>query len=736
MSFGYGHAPRWDHVDILHGRAIADPYRWLEDPDSDETRRWARAQDALFAEHADRWGGRGWFRRRITEFLRFRCEVPPVQRGHRRFFHRQRLGQEHPVLVVAEGDDERVLVDPMALDPAGLTTLHDWEPSHEGDLVAVQTSGGGSDESILVVLDVSSGDVVDGPIDRLRCSPVAWLPGGKAFYYVRFLAPRTGPAGQPDDLRRAVFLHRLGTDAAHDSMVFPPDPDEPTRPEVDITSDGRWLSVCVNYGTGTRNDLWLADLEGSDPAGPRFTALQHGEDGETSLDVGDDGRLYLLTDRDAPRGRLCVTTPDRPAPPAWRELIPERSDANLDDFVILEDPKTGDPQLLACWTRHSFSEITVHDGLTGEQVGVVEPPGEGTVEEIGTTPDVPDQAWFVYSDPVTPPSTWWYDAGSRATRPLVQDGALVRIPQIHTVVVDYRSSDGTPVRMSILAPLPAPDCPRPTILYAYGGFGDTWERGYDASILAWVEAGGVYAIAHVRGGGEGGAAWHHAATLANKQKTFDDVAAAAGWLADHGWTTPERLCLLGDSNGGLTMGAVLTQHPELCNAAVIHSAPLDMVRYEHFGNGRLWRREYGTASDPRHLDWLLSYSPYHHVVRGVSYPATLLTVYDNDATVDPFHSRKMSASLQWATVGDRPILLRRRADGGHGETARSRTIEAGADALAFAAHWTGLALPLDEHRDAAHRTDPDQQEEGGGGAHDGQDAAPLEHRRARIREQH
>lgn len=690
--------PRRDDVDILHGRSIPDPYRWLEDEDDPATRRWSRAQDALFAARAKRWRGRPWVRRRIQELLAFEVVAPPTWRAERRFFTRRGPDQEHPVLVVAEGDNERVLVDPVAVDPSGVTTLDAWQPSWEGDRLAIQTSVAGTEQAQLTILDVATGRRIDGPIDRVRYATVAWLPGGQAFYYVRFAAPAgladTDPAStSPLRLRRCVFLHRLGSHPDQDVVVFDPDPAEPTRPRVGITPDGRWLGVTVNYGTGMRNDLWLADLTETARDAPAFGPAQHGQETVTGMQVGYDGRLYLLTDRNAPRTRLCVADPRRPGPAHWQELIAEDPQANLEEFALLEDPATERPQLLVVWTRHAVSELAVHDGLTGDKLAELELPGAGTADGLKTRPGRCTRAWFVYSDPTTPPAVWCYEAKRRAITAWLRTSEVAPARPVHRHDSDYPSRDGTSVHLSLLAPVAAPDTSRPTILHAYGGFGRQRRPRFTASVLAWVEAGGVYAVAHVRGGGEEGAGWHHAGIRADQQNTIDDVIAAARWLVETGWTSPEKLCLSGGSNGGLVMGAVLTQRPALCQAVIALVPLFDMVRYEHHGLGQLWTREYGSAADPEQLDWLLGISPYHHVQAGTDYPATLLAVFDNDTRVDPLHARKMCAALQWATTGHRPILLRREAEVGHSDRALSRAIELAADALSFAGHWTGLSFP-------------------------------------------
>lgn len=672
---------------MVQGHRVADPYRWLEDARSSETQRWSADQDERFAREAERWAGRACLRRRLGELLAHEVVSPPVWRGGRQFLVRRRPDAEHAVLLVVDGG-ERVLLDPMVVDPTGLTTLDAWQPSVEGELLAVQTSVAGTEEARLVVLDVATGATVEGPIGRVRYSPVAWLPGGAGFYYVRSAGAVHGRAAH-----RGVFLHWAGRDPADDVMVFPPDPQEPTRPGVSVTPEGRWLTVSVSYGTGRRNDLWLADLGAGAPEAPAFAAVQHGEDVVTAPYIGPDGRLYLLTNRDAPRNRLCVTTPERLSPPAWEELVPEAPDANLEEVVVLEDPATRRPQLLLAWARHAASELAVHDAVTGALLSSVALPGDGTAHHLTAPPGASSRAWFEYTDVLTPPWVWCYDAGARTATPWRPRPAVARPPAVQTARVEYRSDDGTPVRLSLMGPPPGPDHPRPTILHAYGGFGEQRRPGFTASILAWIEAGGVYAVAHVRGGGEEGTAWHHAGTLDGKQKTFDDFAAAARWLVANGWTTVDRLCFSGGSNGGLVVTAAMTQHPELCQAVMATTPLTDMVRYEHHGLGRLWTREYGTARDPQHLSWLLAYSPYHHVTPSVDYPATLFNVFDQDTRVDPLHARKMCAALQWATGGHRPIVLRREADVGHSSRALSRAIALAADALCFAAHFTGLGLP-------------------------------------------
>ena len=600
----------------------------------------------------------------------------------------------------------------MALDPSGLTTLDAWQPNREGTLLAYQLSEGGTEESVLRVLDVSTGALVDGPIDRARYSPVAWIPGGlenadggrdAAYYYVRRQAPELVPADEQQYHRR-IRLHRVGQDPDTDVEIFGAGLDPRTYLGAGLSRDGRWLTISASVGTAPRNDLWIADLEtaGHGHDQPLLTPVTVGLDAQTGAYVGRDGRLYIATDLDAPRGRIAVTDPSAPEPEHWRDLIGHDPEAVLEDFTVLDGPELEAPSLLAGWTRHAVSEITVHGldsgaPLPGER-GRIALPGIGSVGGLLSRPEGGHEAWFSYTDHVTPPHVYQLDGRTGEYELFSAPPGVVDVPAVVTRQIAYTSKDGTTVRMFVSARKDvldddgAPTAPRPTILYGYGGFGVPMTPGYSASILAWAEAGGIYAVANLRGGSEEGEDWHRAGMLGNKQNVFDDFHAAAERLIEDGWTTTSQLAVSGGSNGGLLVGAAVTQRPELF-AAVVCSAPLlDMVRYEKFGLGATSNVEYGSADVPEELGWLLGYSPYHRVVDGVDYPATLFTVFDGDSRVDPLHARKLCAALQHATSGDRPILLRREKDVGHGARAMSKSIALSADTLTFTAARTGLPL--------------------------------------------
>ncbi|HTA02395.1 MAG TPA: prolyl oligopeptidase family serine peptidase [Streptosporangiaceae bacterium] len=708
----YPDAPREDLVETIHGRQVADPYRWLEDPDSDRTRAWLAAQQNLYAGYEATVPGRDKLTERLGELLGAGEVSPPTWRGERQFFTRRAPGQEHAVLyTVSPAGAERALIDPSMLDPTGVTTLDTWQPDDEGRLLAYQLSAGGREESVLHVMDIATGQDVDGPIDRCRYSDVAWLPGGGAFYYTRRLAPDAVPAGEEQYYFR-VYLHQVGAPADEDVLIFGDGLEKTNYYGVAVSHDGRWLTLTASAGTAPRNDAWIADLAASPPQAPNLQAVQEGVDASTWPRPGRDGRLYMLTDRDAPRGRIVVAEPGDPAFPeyaSWQELVPEDRDAVLTGLAILDGPGLEQPVLLLARARHAISEVSVHDLAFGDQLGQLELPGLGTVSGLTDRPEGGHEAWFAYTDYTTPGVVLRYDAAAGTTQEWQRAPGAVAVPAVTADQIAYTSADGTTIRMVVVSgstkkptrqgtgssqPL-VPERTRPAILYGYGGFNVSLTPAFSAAILAWVEAGGVYAIAGLRGGSEEGEQWHRAGMREHKQNVFDDFRAAAQKLIDDGWTTSDQLTVWGGSNGGLLVGASITQRPDLCAAAVCSGALLDMVRYERFGLGETWNDEFGTVADPSEFGWLISYSPYHHVRPGVRYPAVLFTISDGDTRVDTMHARKMCAAMQYATASpeaERPVLLRNEAQVGHGARSLSRAIALSAETLAFAAEQTGLRL--------------------------------------------
>ncbi|MGH3933657.1 MAG: prolyl oligopeptidase family serine peptidase [Pseudonocardiaceae bacterium] len=699
-STQYPAAQRLELVEQLHGRAVADPYRWLEDPADPRTLTWAAEQDRLAHAVLGALPGRTTVSRELERLLSTGSVSVPVWRNGRAFFTRREPDGEHAVLCVREpGPDgaptDRVLLDVIALDPSGLTTLDLWSPSYEGDRLVYQLSTGGDEESTLYMVDVATGKMIDGPIERCRYSTIGWLPGGEELYYVRRLAPDQVPDGQ-EQYHRRVWRHRVGTDPADDLLVHGEGLDLTNYYGVRTSADGRWLVVAASPGTAPRDSVWIADLHGS---GELVPVLTNADAVRCTAWVARDSRLYLLTTLNAPRGRLCVADPSDPAPARWIELIAEDPGSVLEGIRWLEDPDGGEPLLVAARTRHAIAELSLHAVDDGAPRGAIPLPGIGSLTGLSTadelTPAGAGQVWIGWTDFHTPPQVHRYTLRTRSTELVEASPGAVSPPDVHTQQVRFSSADGTTVRMFIVSPTLHPDRPRPALLTGYGGFALARKPCYTPSTLAWVAAGGVWVQAALRGGGEEGEEWHRAGMREHKRNCFADFHAAAQALVSGGWTTPDQLAISGGSNGGLLVGAALTQRPQTYRAVVCSAPLLDMVRYERFLLGRTWNDEYGTADDPEELDWLLSYSPYHHVRPGISYPAVLFTMFDSDTRVDPLHARKMCAALQYATAADparAPVLIRREVEVGHAARAVSRTVALITDQLCFLAQYTGLDL--------------------------------------------
>jgi prolyl oligopeptidase len=706
-SHRYPPAPRADCADDIYGHRVADPYRWLEDPRDPRTRAWVAGQEALYEAERSSWPDRDAWAAEMAARSAVSLVLAPKLRGSRAFWQEKGFGHEHPVLLVREGADEagRCLLDPSILDPSGGTVLESWEPSVDGGLLAYQVSSGGTENTALWVLDVATGRPADGPLGRVRKSAVAWLPGNERFYYVGREAPQA-EAGRPVAVNadgryhRRVYLHTVGTPQDQDVAVFGEGRDKTEYYTVAVTADGRWLVITATLGTGKGTDVYLADLHASPPGRPELRPVQEGKPSRTRLHAvagtAPSDPVWLRTDLDAPRGRVLACEPARLAAgtSAWRELIPERPDATLASLAILNGPQLATPVALVAWTRGAVGEITVHDLATGQQVGTVPLPGTGTVGGLVTRPEGGHEAWFSYTDFTTPFRVLRYDARTGEVSWWGRDGEPgAGSGPVTASTETYQAPDGTTIRMFVLSAAGHPDRPRPAILTGYGGFGATMSPNFSPRVLAWINAGGIFAWACLRGGGEEGEEWHRAGSGQCKQNSFDDFHAAADHLAGRGWTSAGQLGILGASNGGLLVGAAITQHPEKYAAAVCMVPLLDMVRYELSGMGPSWVPEYGSASDPATFTTLLSYSPYHHVAPGVAYPPVLFVSADGDTRTDPLHARKMCAALQHASPGDGMALLRFERGVGHGARAASLTLSLHADCLAFLGTHLGLRPP-------------------------------------------
>ncbi|MBX3467688.1 MAG: S9 family peptidase [Planctomycetes bacterium] len=643
--------------ETLHGQPIVDPYRWLEGDDKgDVTPRvaaWTDAQNAHTRAVLDALPGRAKVEARLRELMEVGWVGAPTAAGPW-YFNRERTGaQDQPVLLVRKGlqAEPRLLIDPNALDAKGLVSLDWFAPSPDGSLLAFGLSRAGDENSTLHLLDVATGRWLADEVPN-KAGSVGWLPDGRRFVYSQLRDPK-------DAYSRRIRLHEVGRHHREDPILVEQH-DTTWGPFAYPSRDGRWL--IVGYYTSTRtNDLWVVDLD-------RY--LREGELVRTDILVGQDASahgsvdgdtLLLQTTLDAPRGRVFAVDLTRPERARWREVVPQPERA------VIQRAHLGRGVLAVQLLDDARTRIERYTPA-GEALGALELPGIGTASLVAS--DDRTEAFVSYTSFNEPPSIYRVDllTGERALwrRPDVPvDPSTVEVKQVW-----YPSKDGTRVSMFLVHKKGLePKGDLPVLLYGYGGFRNSMTPSFSATLFPWFEAGGVYAVPNLRGGGEYGDAWHRAGTLGQKQNTFDDFIAAAEWLVANRYTRPERLAIAGGSNGGLLTGAALVQRPDLFRAAISSVPLLDMLRYHRFLMARFWVPEYGSAEDEAAFAWLKAYSPYHHVKPGVRYPAVLLTAGENDARVHPLHARKMAAALQAATAsppGERPVLLWVDREGGHG----------------------------------------------------------------------
>jgi prolyl oligopeptidase len=697
----YPAARRSDVVEDLLGFTVSDPYRWLEDGQDARVRDWAAAQDRLFHTYRAGWRENTSWASLVDQVSSFGVSEPPMVRGSVMFLaERLREDEQRRLLVIDAERNRRVLVDPVKIDPSGHTGLYAWWPSREGDRVAVQFEVAEQPGNDIVVLDARTGEVVDGPLPRARNTSVAWLPGGNAFYYVSRVPDEELTPGDMR-LQRRVRLHRIGTPWQADAVVFGGADAPDHYYGLIVSTDGRYLAITAMVGPASHNDVYLAELV--DPEAPDFVKIVDGRTIRARVlpRFLTDNDLLMVTDYEAPCGRICVARRHDTDPAAWRTLVAEDPQAPLDECLVLDDPALPQPLLLVARAHHGTSMVTLHDLSDGRLLTCLPLPGAGVVSSLRTSIPHGHHAWFSYCDAATPPTIYRYDATSGNIDQ--ETGATIagRTPEIHSRSVRYHASDGTAVTLFLFTPAEEHQGPRPTLLYGYGSFGMPMRPWFFPMAAAWVSAGGTYAVACVRGGGEGGQHWHDAGRGPHKHRAISDFNDAATWLITTGRTTRDQLAIYGQSGGGLLVTAAATQRPDLY-AAVIAEGPLcDMVRYEHFGLGCTWTEEFGTACQPEQLQWLLTYSPYHNITPGIPYPAFLLTGAVTDLQTGEAHVTKMCAALQHATSSDRPILMRREPDTAHAASPASKESGLIADILTFAGEYTGLS-PNPRGREGAH----------------------------------
>lgn len=646
-------------VETLHGVEVPDPYRWLEAAEDPPVQAWTEAQNALIRATLEAVPGRDALRARLTELLSIgTLTAPRIRRrpdgGYRYFYLRREGSQNQPILYRREhlrGEDH-LLVDPASFSEDGTSALDWWYPSPDGRLLAYGISLSGSEESTLRIRDVESGEELPDQIPYTRYASLAWLPDGSGFYYTRYPEPGSVPPGEENYWRKA-FFHPLGGAWREDPEVFGEGRAREEMLSVALSPDGRWLAVSVHEGWA-KNDLYLLDRQ---QPGAGFVPVVEGVEALFLPEVQNDA-LYLRTNLEAPRYRILRVDPEHPERERWTEIVSETRD-------VLDGHDVVGGHLVCEYLRNASSTLQLR-ALDGTPIREVPLPAIGTVAGWGGEWDA-DELLFGFTSFTYAPSVFRHEISSGDTELWDRVSAPIDPDRFEVRQVWYSSRDKSPISMFVIHRKGLElDGNRPTLLYGYGGFNVSLTPTFVRGAYNFLEQDGVYVMANLRGGGEYGEEWHRAGMLAQKQNVFDDCIAAAEYLIAHGYTRPERLALMGGSNGGLLVGAVTTQRPDLFRAAVCAVPLLDMVRYHRFRIARLWIPEYGDPDNAEQFETLFRYSPYHHVRDGICYPAMLITAAESDTRVDPLHARKFAARLQAAQGCDRPILLRLETKAGHG----------------------------------------------------------------------
>ncbi|MGC1976569.1 MAG: prolyl oligopeptidase family serine peptidase [Candidatus Sulfotelmatobacter sp.] len=660
----------------LHGTKIVDPYRWLEDATSADTQKWDAEEMAYTRSVLDPLAGRDAIHKRLSELLGIGSIGVPRIAGRYYFYTRRDGMQNQPVLYVREGlaGKDRVLVDVNQLAADGTIALDWFYPAEHGKYVAYGTSASGSEMSTLHVIDTKTGTLLPDTIERTRAASIAWSLDNSGFYYTRYPNKGDVPEGQ-ERYNRHVFYHLLGTDRTTDPPIFGEGRDPEDWPSVSLDNDGSLLLITVSQGW-TKTELFLMDLRKGTPP-TRITT------GKNFLYSGTlyNGRVYIVTNEDAPRFRVFMAEAGNYDRDDWQEIIPQAGG-------VLKDAELWGGKIFAQYEQNATSQLKIFD-LGGVLLSSLALPAIGSVFASQGKWDR-DEVFYGFESFTIPPSIYRYDLKSGKTTLWAKVDAPAIDPAAYEVQQEwYHSKDGTRVPIFVVAKKGLKkDGQNPTLLTGYGGFDISLTPEFDRDIYLWLEHGGVYAVANLRGGSEFGEDWHRAGMLDKKQNVFDDMIAAAGYLISEKYTDKDHLGIWGGSNGGLLMGAMITQRPDLFRAVICDVPLLDMLHYQNFKIARLWVPEYGTAEDPAQFKWLYAYSPYHHVKAGVEYPAVLFMTADSDSRVDPMHAKKMTALMQAEAANGgsrtRPILLRIETKAGHGAgTPVAKRIEEYTDVYSF-----------------------------------------------------
>jgi prolyl oligopeptidase len=644
--------------ETMQGVKIVDNYRWLEDGSSADTRKWVAEEMAYTQSVLDPLPGRDAIHKRLTELLSIGSISQPEIGGKYYFYTRREGMQNQPVLYVREGVDgkDRVLLDPNQLAADGTIALDWYHASENGKYLAYGTSPSGSEMSTLHILETKTGKLLPDTIERTRACSIAWMHDNSGFYYTRYPKKGDVPEGQ-EMYNRHVFYHELGTDPATDTPIFGEGRDPEDWPSVSLDNDGRLLLISVSQGW-TKTELFLMDLKTGTPP-TRITT------GKNFLYSGSvyNGRLYIVTNEDAPRYRMFMAEAGNYERDDWQEIIPQTE-------AVLQGAAVWGGKIFAQYEQNASSQLRLFD-LEGKVISDIHLPSLGTV--FGSEGQWNhDEIFYGFLSFTVPPTVYRYDLKTGSTSLWAKVDAPSIDPSAYEVQQEwYHSKDGTRVPMFVVYKKGLKkDGHNPTLLTGYGGFNISMLPSFSRTAYLWMEHGGIYAVANLRGGAEFGEDWHRAGMLDKKQNVFDDMIAGAEHLIAEKYTDKDHLAIQGGSNGGLLMGAMITQRPDLFRAAVCQVPLLDMLRYQYFQIAKLWIPEYGSSDNPEQFKWLYAYSPYHHVKAGTEYPAVLFMTADTDTRVDPMHAKKMAALMQDEAENGksrtRPILLRIEAKAGHG----------------------------------------------------------------------
>ena len=678
----YPETRKVEQVDDYHGTRIADPYRWLEDPDSENTEAWVESQNEVTQAFFETIQSRESIRERLGELWNYAKFGLPEKRAGRYFYEANDGLQNQALLYVSEGLNAkgRLLLDPNELAEDGTVDLASWEVSPNGEFVALAFASAGSDWREWRVLEVDSGEMLEDHVLWSKFSGASWAEDSSGFYYSRYAEPGEGETFTAANYFHKVYYHQVGTTQAADRLIYERSDEKEWGFDAQVTDDGRYLAMTVWKGTLSQNQFFYLDLEGSRGVVELLTGFE-----AEYLFVGNEGsQFYFLTDHQAPMRRLIAIDVERPKPENWQEVVPEAE-------VVAQSVNLVGSHFLISYLKDAQSVVKVY-GLDGGWIRDVEFPGIGSASGFAGRPDDPE-TFYSFQNFTTPSTIFQYNAETGKSQVFKQAEVAFDPSQFETRQVFYESKDGTRVPMFITVKKGLKlDGNRPTLLYGYGGFDISITPRFSVTNLAWVERGGVYAVANLRGGGEYGRDWHEGGMLDKKQNVFDDFIAAAEWLIDHDYTCPKKLGIHGRSNGGLLVGAVMCQRPDLFAAAVPGVGVMDMLRFHRFTIGYAWTSEYGCSDDAEQFKTLVAYSPVHNLKSETRYPATMVMTADHDDRVVPAHSHKFAATLQDCQADDGPpCLIRIETSGGHGAgKPTAMQIAESTDLLAFLSKALGV----------------------------------------------